>query len=294
MNFERSKIIYLLLACVVLIWGVNYSLLKWALQEMDPLPFNAIRYTWGSILIFSLLLAREGWSPPQKKDLIKLLGLGLLGHALYQILFIKGIDLTTAGNTALILATIPVWTAIISVMMKKEELSKLAWIGIFLTLGGVFFITLGSGKKLALTGSATVGNLLVSLGAIAWAIYSILSQDLLRRNSPLALTSWAMLAGSACLWLFAGPDLPRQAWSTISLKTWAILFFSGTFSIVLAYVVWAAGIRALGASKTAIFSNATPIVSMIAALLLLGEPIGWLQGIGSAAIIYGVALTARN
>jgi drug/metabolite transporter (DMT)-like permease len=291
---QRSSFTYLLLITMVVIWGVNFSLVKWALSEMSPLAFNAVRFTLAASLIFALLLIQEGWRPVPLTDMLRIFGLGLLGNSVFQMLFIEGISLTTAGNSSLFLATTPVWTAVLSMIMRKDRLNRVAWAGIGLASIGVVLVTIGGGQEFSLRGSNTIGNLLIILAAFSWAAYSVLSRDLLQRYSPLRLTALAMVTGSVGLWMFAIPAVIKQSWTAVSWRGWGIVVYSGALAIVAAYIIWAAGVKRIGPARTAIFSNLTPIVAFIAASLMLGEPITWLQGLGGAAVLYGVSLTIRS
>jgi drug/metabolite transporter (DMT)-like permease len=210
------------------------------------------------------------------------------------VLFIKGISLTTAGNSSLFLATVPVWTAVFSVVMRKDRLNKAAWIGIVLAFIGVAIVTIGSGQKFSLSGSKTIGNLIMLLAASCWAGYTILSRDLLQRYSPLRLTALAMITGAVGLWIFAIPEVIKQSWADVSPKVWGAVAFSGIMALVVGYIIWAEGVKKIGPARTAIFSNVTPIVAFVVAFLMLGESITWLQGLGGMTILYGVSLTIRN
>lgn len=291
---ERRLSTYLSLIAMVIIWGVNFSLVKWALSELSPLAFNAIRFALASGLILALLLLLEGWQSVPPADVLKIFGLGLLGNSVFQVLFIEGIWRTTAGNSSLLLSTTPLWTAALSVTLGKERLSRAAWAGIGLASIGVILVTVGNGEVFSLGGPKTSGDLLILLAALAWAGYSVFSKDLLSRYSPLRLTALAMVTGSLGLWVFAIPAMLRQDWAAVSWRAWGAMAYSGALAIAGAYVIWAIGVQRLGPARTAIFSNLTPIFAFIVAFLVLGEPVTWLQGLGGVAVLYGVGLTVRD
>lgn len=295
----RFSAIELLLFVLVIIWGLNFVAMKWALKEMLPLAFSAVRYSLATLFFLAILLACEGWQPVAKKDALKLLGLGLLGNTFFQVPMILGLDLTTSGNSALLLATIPVWAALIAVALRIESLTKWIWSGIGLSLIGVALVTLGSGQKFALNnpGGATLiilGNLLMLLAAASWAGYTVFSKDLLKRYSPLRLSALAMLPGALGLWLFAIPEARAQDWTYISWQVWLIILFSAVLALVVGYIIWATAVRQIGAARTAAFNNLVPVVTFIGAYFALGEPISWLQGLGGVMVLIGVRLTMRN
>lgn len=291
---QGSFFIYLFLTGLIFVWGLNFSLVKWAVSEMSPLAFNVVRYSLASFLILSVLLIKEGWQYIPAKDALKIFALGVWGHSIYQVLFIKGISLTTAGNSSLFLATIPLWTAVLSAILGKDKLNRKAWIGILLAFIGVFVITIGSGQKISLVESNTTGNLLTLLAALSFAGYTVLSKDLLKRYSPLRLTALTMVIGSIGLWIFANQAVIQQHWTGISWKALGVILYSAVLAIVVGYLIWFTGIKRVGPTRTAIFSNLTPIIAVGIAFLLLSEPLVWLQGLGGAAVLGGISLTIRN
>ena len=290
----KPAVVYGLLSLVVVIWGFNFSFVKWVISRIDPLAFNLVRFSLASVLIVTILAVKEGWQPTPAADVMKFVLLGLLGHTVYQIFFIKGLSLTTAGNSSLLIATSPIWTALISAALKKDEVTRKAWMGIILAFSGVFLITIGGGSKLALGASKTSGDLLTVAAAIALSLYTVLSRDLLKRYSPLRLTASTMLFGMAGLWVFAGRIAIAQNWSSLPMTSWGVIVYSAIFAVVVGYVVWFTAVRTIGPTRSAVFNNMTPIVAFSVAFFLLGEPVSWLQILGGATVILGVILTVRN
>jgi len=290
----KPALAYGLLSLVVVIWGFNFSFVKWVISQVHPLAFNVVRFSLASILIVIVLMIKEGWQSMPVFDLIKMITLGLLGHTIYQIFFISGLSLTTAGNSSLLIATSPIWTAIISAGLKKDDVTKKAWIGIIMAFAGVFLVTVGGGNKLSLVGSKTTGDLLTVAAALSLSLYTVLSRDLLDRYSPLRLTAITMLFGMAGLWIFAGRRVVVQDWFSISLVSWGVIVYSAVFSVVFGYIVWFTAVRTVGPTRVAVFNNMTPIVAFSVAFMLLGEPIAWLQVVGGLTVILGILLTVRN
>ena len=291
---KRTTLVYGLLSLVVLIWGFNFSFVKWALSKVGPLAFNGVRFTVATVLILIVLFFREGWEPTPVSDLLKMAGLGLVGHSLYQILFIKGLSLTTAGNSSLLIATSPIWTALLSVGLKKEDVNRKGWAGIVLAFAGVFLVTWGSGSKLTFGQSKTTGDLLTLAAALSLSAYTVLSKDLLERYSPLRLTALTMAAGAVGIWIYGGPSVVAQDWSALSATAWLVLLYSAVFAVVVGYLVWFTAVQAIGPTRSAIFNNMTPIISFTVAFILLGEPVSWLQIAGGVTVLLGIRLTVKS
>lgn len=290
---EKKSIAYLLLTIVIFIWGLNFSLVKWAVEAVPPLPFNVVRYTLASVVILAVLLAREGWREIPLRDGFKFLALGLVGHTFYQVLFIKGISLTTAGNSSLFIATAPIWTGTLAAALGRERLGKKGWVGTSLGFFGVFLVTLGGGN-ISFGGAGTTGDVLTLSAALSLATYTVLSESLLEKYSPLRLTALTMSFGSIGLWVFAGRTVVQQSWAAVSGEVWGVLVYSALLAVVVGYLVWFTAVQVVGPSRTAIFNNLTPIIAFALAFFLLGEPVSLLQVAGGITVLIGIGLTVRS
>ena len=117
------------LIIVAIIWALNFSVITVALHEIDPFSFNALRYIFAA---FTLVVVTkwQGFNVVvNKKHLIPIIGIGIVGNLIYQILFIVGVSLTNAANSAVILGTIPVWIALLAHLFTEEKLSSNKFIG---------------------------------------------------------------------------------------------------------------------------------------------------------------------
>ena len=282
-----------MLLAMILIWGINFAVVKAALAEMTPLSFNSIRFLLASTLTLLLLRLIEGDVGFARGDWWRLLGLGLIGNTCYQLLFINGIDRTTAGNSALLLATTPIFVSLIGAAFGVERVGKLAWVGVFFSFAGIFMVIVGSGKELGLAKETIGGDILILIGALVWSLYTVLSKPMLSRYSALKLTALAMAAGTPFIVLFSIPQLLAQDWATVSWRGWLGLFFSGSMAIALAYIIWNSGVSKVGGARTAVYSNLSPVIAAIFAWLTLGEAITTFMVVGTAMIFLGIYLTRR-
>jgi drug/metabolite transporter (DMT)-like permease len=287
-------LIDLMLLAMVLIWGINFTVVKAALAEMTPLSFNSIRFLLASALTLLLLKLIEGDVGFAKGDWWRLLGLGLIGNTCYQLLFINGIDRTTAGNSALLLATTPIFVSLIGAAFGIERVGKLAWMGVLFSFAGIFVVIVGSGKELSLARETITGDVLTLVGAAAWSLNTVLSKPMLSRYSALKLTALAMLAGTPFIVLFSIPQLLAQDWAAVSWRGWLGLFFSGSMAIALGYIIWNSGVSKVGGTRTSVYSNLPPVIATIFAWLILGEAITAFTVVGAAMIFLGIYLTRKS
>ncbi len=274
-----------------MIWAFNFSVVKLSLNEFTPLGFNGIRLSLAALVLAGVLaVSGEGFAV-LRPDLPKIVVLGLLGNTIYQLLFIHGIELTSASNTSIIIAMTPGFIALLSVLFKHERVHPAAWAGIMISFIGFYFVVVHRSGAVSFSWKTFQGDGLIFLGALSWTFYTVLSKPLLDRYSPLKLTSLTMGAGTLFFIPFCVPDLVRLPYAEIPGKAWFYLVFSGLFAIVICYVIWYASVRRVGNSKTAIYDNLIPIFTVLFAHFILGERVTLLQGAGACVIFFGVYLT---
>ncbi len=280
------------LLALAIIWGVNFVVVKFALSVIEPLAFNALRFPLACLVLYWVLRARGDSLVPRKKDVGTLIGLGILGHVLYQLVFIYGLDLTLAGNASVLLATSPVWTAMLAAGLGHERPGLWVWIGAAGTLAGMALVVVGGGGGLELGGNTLPGDLLMILAAVAWALFTVLARPLVLEYGPLRVTAWTVWIGAVGLILLGVPTVSRMDFGAVPLGAWAAVGYAGVFALAVAYVAWYRGVEKLGSSRTAVYSNVVPIVALLTAWIWLGEvPTG--PQVAGAALVIGSVTLAR-
>lgn len=281
---------------MILIWGSNFSVIKFALRDFPELSFNALRLALASLLFLVALAvvrtrARRDAEPPPPlatSEWRLLLLLGLLGTTLYQWFFLAGVARTSVANAALIFGCTPVAVAIMATVAGHDRLTTARWLGAALSFTGIYAIV---GHRAAISTATLAGDALVLAGMLCWSLYSVLAQPLLTRHSPLVVSAWAMVSGTIVYLLFAAVPLWRTDWAAISLTSWLLMAASSLLALFFAYIIWYTGVQRLGSARTAVYSNLTPIVAMTVGALWLGEQISRNQLLGAALILSGIAIT---
>ena len=278
------------LALIVLsvIWGVNFSVIKIALREFDPLAFNGLRFVLASLTLLVFLSLRGAVPFPERRHWRRVVFLGLLANVVYQLLFIYGVDRTLAGNAGLVLATTPVWTLILASALGSEHHGFPVWGGVMATLGGMVLVVLGGEGSVGSGEGTLAGDLMLVLAAITWAAYTVGTQDLTRTYGALAVTSWTLWVGTIGLVAIGAPSLWSMDLDTVSRVGWFSIAYSGVLAIAVAYLIWNYGLEHIGGPRTAAFSNLVPVVALVAGALWLGEDPGLTQIVGAVIIIAGV------
>jgi drug/metabolite transporter (DMT)-like permease len=285
-GFGKTDALLLLMA---LIWGVNFSVVKFATEVMSPLAFTGLRVMLAAVVLLSLVFVRGG-TFPTRREILTLMTLGMLGNGLYQILFVEGVARTKVGNAALIVAAAPAFIAIMSRAGGIERVGRRVLLGIALSLGGVIIVVLGSAH--ASNGNVTLlGTLLVFLGTLCWTTFTVLLQPYARRLDPIQLSAFTMLGGSLPLLIATPRALIATDWSRLGIQGWGAVFYASVISMGVAYLFWYRGLRVLGPTRTAVYSNLQPVIAILVAWIFLHEaPTVW-QGVGTATIMTGLFLT---
>jgi drug/metabolite transporter (DMT)-like permease len=286
--YDRKKLLFdLLLLTAILIWGVNFAVLKLAYRAFHPIAFNAVRFAISSATLILLMRSRGMSFRIDRTDWTAMLRLGFVSHTVYQFLFILGVDRTRAANASLIMALTPVFAYLISVWMRRERFSPGVLSGIVLSLAGVSTIVLFGSSGIELTGTWR-GDLMLIAAAFCWGWYSVESSRLLPKYGPLRLTVLTIIIGSVLLIPLSIPWVLQQDWSGVPISAWLCLVYSALLSIVYAYWIWAYALSRIGIAHTSVFNNLTPIVALLAGWFMLGERPFAAQLAGVFLVITGV------
>ncbi len=276
------------------IWGVNFSIVKFGLKSFDSLSFAGIRVTLAAVVLMAVAALIRSTPWPSRRDIVALAGLGLIGNGFYQLLFLAGMTRTRAGIAALLVAAGPAWIAIISQLLGREKMSMRGWGGIALQLIGVACVV-GSAQGADTGDTALYGAGLIALGAIMWAIYTVMLQPYTKTVNPLHLTAITTSSGAVICLVAALPGLLRTEWSSVSLGAWGAVFYASFGAMIIAYMLYYRGMRILGATRTSMYGNLQPLIALSVASFMLGERPTGAQLLGAAFIMGGLLLsrTAR-
>jgi drug/metabolite transporter (DMT)-like permease len=290
LKISRQTIVEILLFLTAVIWALNFSVVKSALSEIDPLSFNGLRFIFAAGAIWAVLIHRGQLFSIPKKDWLPLIGMGLLGNLVYQGLFIIGIDFTYAANAAVMLGTIPIWVALFSHFFALEKMNMIKAVGVIAAFGGIVFIVSGGAEPFSLGSGNFLGDLLIIASAVVWGGFTILSKTFLDRYTPIQFSTVMVTVGCVVLFLIGLPNMMELWWTEISVAAYGGVIYSGLLSIGIAYVIWNYGLQTVGAVQTATYQNLVPVMGLVFGIVLLNEDLTLLQYIGSALVILGIVL----
>jgi len=283
------------------LWAGNFIVVKGAVAILPPVGFTFLRYVVASATVLALLRWREGRIALPRRDGLRIALLGIIGFGCYQVLWSVGIQTISAGDSALLIATTPVWTAVLAAASGSDTLSPTRLAGAVLSFVGVA-IVIGSGPGFDL-GTSLIGDVLTLTAALCWAIYTAFGANVLRRHSPLMTTTWAIVAGM----LFLAPLGTAQlissgeggalaaslAAGTLLAVVLAILY-AGTLAAGTANVVIFHAIKLVGPTRITALQSLVPAMAVVLAAIILGEPIRAGQVVGGVVIVLGVAILRRG
>lgn len=278
----------------MVVWAANFIVVKDAVSTLPPVGFTFLRYALASTALLGFLRWTGGGLRLPRPDTLRILLLGGFGFGLYQILWTTGLQSIPAGDSALIIASTPVLVAVLAVVSGADTLTPMKFAGAALSFLGVV-VVIAAGVGISLSGSAA-GSALTLAAAACWASYTAFAAPVLRRHSPLVLTTWATLGGALVLLpiglaqLLAPGALDKVAAGRVVPMVLAVAY-SGLLAASLANVIVFNGVRLLGPTRVITLQSFVPAMAVVLAFVFLGEPIRPAQVAGGVIIVLGVALT---
>jgi drug/metabolite transporter (DMT)-like permease len=269
-------------------FGLSFVATKTALRGFEPLLLALLRFTLAGGILWAVWRLRPRREQVTRRELGRLALVGFVSLTVYFSFENTGIARTSASEAAILIATIPIFVALLGVFVPGERASARQWTGIALSFGGIVALVLAAGGA---GGGSLSGDLLVLAASLSAAVYSILARRLLVSRSALFVTAWQNLFGA----LFMAPLALVEA-AVVGIRrptadaAGGVLFLTLVCSIV-AYLLLNYAFRFLPAGRVSVFINLTPIVAVASAYVLLGERLALAQAVAAVVVVAGVWLT---
>jgi drug/metabolite transporter (DMT)-like permease len=271
--------------------GTNPVAVKYAVGYIPPMPFVTMRFVLAGLVLWALLRFTDPEGRLERKDLWAMAGLGLVGIAMNNMLFTNGVSMTSASNSALVVATAPLWGMLLGFVLGWERPSLKGIVGVGVALLGVAVIVY---RGLGASGTSLPGDLLVVGAAACWGSYAVLSLPLLKRYSPLAVAAYSILLGGLAVLPFASLQLPGADWGAVSLAGWGAFAYSALLVAAFGFTFWQRGISRIGANRMLVYQYLVTLVGVVSGVVLFGEGFGVDKVIGAAILLGGVYLARRR
>jgi drug/metabolite transporter (DMT)-like permease len=274
-----------------MIWGANYTIAKRALAEIDALAVAFARALVAVLCFAVILTAREGRAALVPARLRRAAPLGLLGVFGNQILFITGLQRTSAAHSAILIAAMPICVLLISVLAGGETLRLRRTAGILLAFAGVAGVVLEKGIDFR---SEYLAGDLITLGSVlAFAGYTVAGRPVARDLGPLRSAGLAFLTGGVAILLVAAPAAARQEWLALSGGALWSLAYTVVLSTIVAYPLYFRALSRIDPSQVAAFAYLQVVFATLVSVAVAGERLSGQFLLGGGLILGGVLLAER-
>jgi drug/metabolite transporter (DMT)-like permease len=288
--------------CVPLIWGGTFIAGRLVSAQLPPSIGAFSRYVIAVICLlgFWLVMQRSkvGSSTEQlfsmtRAEWAMTIALGATGILIYNLFFFAALAQMPASRTSIFVALNPTFTIVFSVLLFKERLSALRWVGVVFALMGVW-IVVTRGDLSKVVESFGKGELLMMVAVFSWAFYTLIGRHALKTLSPIKATLWASIWGTLMLGVFTVGDWSKVSPAYFTPTVIASSVFLGALGTAVAFVWYYQGVKLLGSSRTVIFNTLVPIFGVLLGWLILNEPMSASLLIGGSIAVTGIYLVNRN
>ncbi|WP_189886420.1 DMT family transporter [Streptomyces xantholiticus] len=286
---ERGPTVWAVCAVVAaaLFWSSSYAVTKQVLEDVGPLSIGAIRFTLAALLLGVMVrLSRHRSARPDTRQRRLLYLSGFLGITVYFILENIGVDLSTASDASLIVATYPLMTMLVELFVFRTRMPLLRVTGVLLATVGAFLVV-RNGAEVG-GSSRWLGDILLLLGGVAWAGYNVLGKRASAGQDVVSVTYYQTLAGAAGFLLAS--LLEADDWRMPDATASSLLVYLAVACSVGGFLLYNYGLRRMASSVAVNILNLVPVFGVIGAVVINGESIRLAQATGGVIIIVGVAL----
>lgn len=282
---------HLALLATTLIFGLHYTIAKSMMPYfLSPMQLIFFRLLGGVILfwLFQRLFVRE---KVEKRDLLMLAICGVFGFALNQSLFYEGLNMTTPVDASVIHVMNPILVLIFASILISERVTPTKVIGILIGASGALILIL-FGRKLSFSGSSALGNLLVLLNMVFYALYLVLIKPLVAKYHTTTILKWVSLFGFLSIFPFAiGPALSTN-FGNFDVFAWGSLAFIILFCTFLAYLLINYALKRLSPSAVSYYNYLQPVIASVSSLSLGEGKITWVKVMAAMLIFIGVYIVS--
>ena len=286
---DRQLKAHLSLFAANLIYGANYTIAKEVMPDyIMPFGFILLRVIGATLLFWTLHMFYK-----REKILIKdywMLGIcGLFGVAINQLLFFKGLDMSTPINAAIIMTANPVMVLIFAAIIIREAITIRKSAGICLGLSGAALVILQN-ADLSISSETQMGDLFVFINATSYALYLVLVKPLMEKYHPVTIVKWVFLFGLMYVFPFGYEELSQVKWAAMPPMIVFCVLFVVIGTTFFAYLLNIVALKELSPSIVSYYIYLQPILASVFALTLGKDEIDLIKLIGSVLIFSGIFL----
>jgi drug/metabolite transporter (DMT)-like permease len=280
----------LFLLLPVIFWGISYIAIKVVLTELEPVEMISIRFLLASPTLY-LILRLKGIKPWPVAMKGRLLFASFVVFLHFWVMAV-GMKEVSASNTAWILTTAPIFIAVLSWLYLKEKFNLPQWLGLALACCGVLFLTY-NGDSSNLSWLNSRADLIVLGSCVTWAVYTIGTREITGKVNPLVATFWMTTVAGIVFVPYTIASSGLDKFASLQTNTVISLVFLGVFCLAVAFWLWSEGLARQTAAEVGVWLYVEPLITVVAAWLLISEtPTVWLA-IGAVLITAGVYVAEK-
>jgi drug/metabolite transporter (DMT)-like permease len=279
-------------AVCITIWGGTPVATKIAVAEMDPVLVGMLRTVVAVPLVLALLAVRRPPVPRGGRQWVSVMVVAFSSFIAFPVLFSMGQIRTSAAHGGLILAMLPVTTGIFAAVAERRLPTRLWVVGAAIAVAGEVALI---GARGDLTGgeASLRGDLLVLLSALSAPVGYVTGARLARAMGTAAVTYWSIAVAGVLLLPVAGVMAVGLDWRGVSAEAWAGILYLAVGATVVCYLLWYWALNVGGVARVSTMQFFQPVVSVVLAVLILGEALTGPLVASAAVIVLGVALCQR-
>lgn len=277
-----------------LLFGINFSVVKYISPSLvKPFGLNLIRVGVAVILFWALFAFKPGKAGIEKKDVRRFLLCAFTGVAVNQLMFIKGLTLTTPIHAALLILATPVFILLLGFALRSEKITVQKVAGLFAAIGGATLLILGREQN-SIGSNMLLGDIFIIINAVFYAFYYVLVKPLMQKYSPVHVVRWVFTFGLVMILPFCWSDFIAIEWHSFTAMHYAALAFVVVGATFLAYYFTVYGLQHLSASAVGAYIYLQPFFSAIISILYFHEALTATKLLAAVLIFTGVFLVNKK
>jgi drug/metabolite transporter (DMT)-like permease len=294
MTRQTSRLAYGAIITAAVLWGGSIVAQKLALSGFSAVEASVLRDIGGLAILLATWWSQESTLAKLTKAdvrMLALLGLGVLGN---HLLILMGLKYVSGAVGGVIIGSSPVVTALLSAMLIHDVPLRAVWAGGLLSFAGVGLVSVAGFQ--AAGDQPLFGSLLVFLGVVSWALYSIGSRQIMERHSALTVNCTTLLVATVLQipLLWTDRKMLDAGFGSVAAADWMALGYLVLFATAIAQQAWLFGVKGIGPSRASVLGNLTPVAAVVLSAMLLKEPVGMNEILGIVLILAGVWVVDRQ
>jgi drug/metabolite transporter (DMT)-like permease len=279
------------LTLMLLLWSFNYIFGKIALRHLDPVTLCCVRFIIASAIALILYFASPNRTRPRAKDIWPYIYLGFFNVILNQGLFTVGLNYTSSGHSAIIISSGPIFILLLARLLKLEHFTPGKIIGMLICFFGILLLETDSGS--IASSPFLKGDMISLFGTIGFALYVVYGKRLAAEYDALSMTTFTTVAATLLILPLSVRQANHLNWSAVGWVGWSAAIYMAAGSSIAAYLIFYWALRHMTATRIAAVCYFQPVIVIVLAFFILGEPITGHLVLGSAMVLLGVILAER-